>query len=49
MRNARVDLRLPQKQKDRWQEEAEKRKLDLSEMIRRQVEAGLRNGKKAVG
>jgi hypothetical protein len=38
MRNARIDLRLPDKQKVRWQEEAEKRKLDLSEMIRRFVE-----------
>lgn len=41
MRNARIDMRLPDKQKARWQEEADLRKIDLSEMIRRFVEQGL--------
>lgn len=44
MRNARVDLRLPEKQKARWMKEAGRRKLDLSEMIRRYVEDGLGDG-----
>lgn len=42
MRNARIDMRLPEKQKERWQEEADRRKIDLSEMIRRFVEDGLK-------
>lgn len=46
MRNARIDMRLPSKQKDRWQSEADRRKLDLSEMIRRMVEDGLREKSK---
>lgn len=43
MRNARIDMRLPEKQKQRWEEEAEERKLDLSELIRRLVEQGLKS------
>lgn len=44
MRNARIDMRLPEKQKVRWQREAAKRKLELSELIRRAVEHELSNG-----
>lgn len=44
MRNARIDMRLPEKQKHRWQREASKRKLELSELIRRAVEAELADG-----
>lgn len=42
MRDARIDLRLPHAQKARWVQEAEERKLDLSEMIRRSVERDLK-------
>jgi hypothetical protein len=49
MRNARIDMRLPEKQKERWQLEADRRKLDLSEMVRRLVEQGLRTKKARVG
>jgi hypothetical protein len=48
VRNARIDMRLPEKQKDRWMREAGTRKLDLSEMIRRLVEQGLRDPKTPV-
>lgn len=44
MRNARIDMRLPEKQKERWVEYADRHKLDLSELIRRSVDHQIDRG-----
>lgn len=44
-KNDRIDLRIPAGTKDEWQYEAERRGLDLSELIRRAVPEYLRTNR----
>lgn len=41
MKDARIDIRIPHKTKDRWMDEADKRGLKLTALIIRNVERQL--------